>query len=204
MHHVAELYTALYAEHNDIIQGLEKEHQECISNRKLITTVVGGGVTTIGAAGLAAIAAETVGFGMIGIPMPLLTIAGIIGTGLGASIIHKRKDIAENTNLIKSTFESLEKYYKQLPKDLREGWANINMSHTLSEYLKSKYIKEDVYLPDEYPRALSRDQGVISAPHNNLDSENSDNSSDANIGGESESLLGDIREDEASFQITAE
>jgi hypothetical protein len=51
--------------------------------------------------------------------------------------------------LLKYSFKSVEQYYKQLPKDLREGWADINMFPKLSEYLKEAYPANKIYLHNE-------------------------------------------------------
>lgn len=144
--HVKSLYSQLYDEYAEVITNLEKEYHECAWFRENIEVFGGrciGGGTVVGGVVAGGIALS----GGTGLIFLLTGIPSLIG-GIGGYI--KKKQISENSDsLLKYSFKSVEQYYKQLPKDLREGWADINMFPKLSEYLKEAYPANKIYLHNE-------------------------------------------------------
>jgi hypothetical protein len=156
--HTKDIYSKLYSSYGELMLSLEKEYAVCVNTRE--DFILGGscaaaGVATVtGVATIACMVAETVTFGAVGIPIPIFTLLGIMisgGTGTAAVAGYKREEIAENFELFKIGFAPVEKYYKQLPKDLREAWAEINMSPVLVSYLKEAFPENKIYAPDEVP-----------------------------------------------------
>jgi len=45
----------------------------------------------------------------------------------------------------KNNIIEIEKYYKQLPKDLREEWVNANTFSKLFDHLKMKFPEDKIY-----------------------------------------------------------
>lgn len=144
--HVKNLYAQLYNEYNDVITNLEKEYHDCTWHRENIKVFLGGGISsgvvTGGVtAGVIALSGGTGG---------LFAIAALPFLGSLGGAYMKKKEISENLDYsLKDSFKSVEKYYKQLPKDLREGWASINTFPKLSEYLKKTYPENKIYSYDE-------------------------------------------------------
>lgn len=128
--HVKNFYSKLFSEYQGILTNLEKEYKQCIDKRE---NAVGVGAVGVGAVG-------GIVLGSVGFP-PLL-----IGSSLGAYWAYlKRKKISENFDLFKLGFNKVEEYYKQLPKELREAWADINMFPNLSKHLKDSYPEDKIY-----------------------------------------------------------
>jgi len=140
--HVKNLYSQLYDEYADAITNLEKEYHNCVDYREnlVVGTGLTGGLVTGGVtAGAIALSGATGGiFAIVAIPFLASS---------GGAYWYKKK-ISENSDY-KCGFKSVEQYYKQLPKDLREAWADINMFPKLSEYLKEAYPANKIYLHNE-------------------------------------------------------
>jgi hypothetical protein len=145
--HIRTLYSELYSNHKDAITKLEGEYEKW---HKVRESVVVGGTLGVGAVVGATIgvAVESIVLGaIIGVPLPLITITtAAVSGGVGYA---KRNEISKNFELFKLGFKEVEFYYKQLPKELREKWAEINTFPKLSQYLKGKYAENKIYSSEE-------------------------------------------------------
>ncbi len=138
---VSQVYSQLYVQYNHAITNLEEEYHNCVGKRENLVMGTGG---TAGAIATGATIAVISG----GLALPFLGL-GALGVAGGGAMYYK-KTISENTNLLGTIgFDKVEKYYKQLPKDLREQWASINMFPKLTEYLKTQYPTNKIYTPFE-------------------------------------------------------
>jgi len=142
--HVKNLYAQLYDEYNNVITNLEKEYNQCAAYREKLVVGTGGiGGAVLGIGGTTAV---TVMSG--GTLTPFVLLGGLLGVGTGGGAYWYKKKLSENSDY-KYGFESVGKYYKLLPKDLRENWADINTFPKLSEYLKKTYPGNKTYSCDE-------------------------------------------------------
>lgn len=162
MKHIKDCYAELYLGYNETITNLEQSYKDCINQREGVINKLKVGTGVAGLAGVGggavmAMLAESVAFGAItGIPLPLISIgAGLVTGGVSFGVHKYQKALVENpsinidTKLLSFSFDPVEKYYKQLPKDLREMWSNINTPLQLSEYLKNKYPENKIYQLEE-------------------------------------------------------
>ena len=138
--YVKNLYSQLYNEYNEVMTNLEKEYDQCISYREKVVVGAGGAGGVI--LGIGATSAVTIISG--GTLAPFVFFGGFLGVGTGGGAYWYKKKLSENSDYT-GGFDSVGQYYKQLPKDLRESWADINVFPKLSEYLKKTYPANEIY-----------------------------------------------------------
>jgi hypothetical protein len=142
--HVQNVYTQLYDEHNNVITNLEKEYDKCVDHREKLVIETGG----IGGAALGIVGATALTVMSGGTFTPFILLGGLLGAGTGGGAYLYKKQLAENCDY-EYGFDAVGQYYKQLPKDLRESWADINTFPKLAEYLKKSYPENKIYSRDE-------------------------------------------------------
>lgn len=142
--HVQNVYTQLYDEHNNVITNLEKEYDKCVDHREKLVIETGG----IGGAALGIVGATALTVMSGGTFTPFILLGGLLGAGTGGGAYLYKKQLAENFDY-EYGFDAVGQYYKQLPKDLRESWADINTFPKLAEYLKKSYPENKIYSRDE-------------------------------------------------------
>lgn len=177
--HVKNLYAQLYDEYKNVITNLEEEYDKCVDCREKL--FIGGGISGI-TLGIVGVTALTVMSGGMGAPFVLLS--GLLGGGTGGGVAYwYKKQLAENIDVgLEDSFKSIEHYYKQLPKDLRENWADINTFPKLAEYLKNSYPENKIYshyinipmraIEEDQEEPINKENETIQAMGDNDNGEN--------------------------------
>ncbi len=124
--YIGDTYETLYSQYHDAISALQHEYESYVAARENSVAICGCIV------GLGSI---VTGFLTGGATM-LLDIAGG-GCAIAAGFLGKNKLATKLP--ISWLAGNVEECYKQIPGDLREGWAEIVTFPEFSEYLKSKY-----------------------------------------------------------------
>lgn len=157
MKNIKDCYSKLYSVYEEIITELDKSYADYTSKKA-------AAIFTEQAKFFGTITATGIGVAIIGgitqmLPSSVVKTQFTSGFTGGAVILaggnifftyNRLKELIENPiNCKLLSFDSVEKYYKQLPKDLREAWANITTFSQLSEHLKNKYPEDKIYQLDE-------------------------------------------------------
>lgn len=122
-----------------IIEELEKAYNSYIVNKKIVVDVV---LDTVSISGGLVLTASTFGIGtVLGITM----LGGIIFLEENVKKIYQKELLqAISVGELGNTKE-IEKYYKQLPKKLREEWAKDNIFAKLAKYLVDMFPEDRIY-----------------------------------------------------------
>jgi len=127
---------SLYIDYKPIIEKLNAAYHSYIKTKQMITDGGQGVVLVAGSALLASV----LGTGAVGVSI-------ITGTALCIGFCGKlyKKELlnAFFRDELGDTKE-IEKYYKQLPKALREKWIDDNIFAKLAKHLKETFPDEDI------------------------------------------------------------
>ncbi|MFY9589948.1 hypothetical protein [Rickettsia endosymbiont of Halotydeus destructor] len=138
--------------HTLIIEELNKSYLSYIKNKEAVIETGTIGIT-LGTVGLATL----FGFGWVGVP---LVIGSILFVGRTKEAYKKELLQALSIGEL-GDIEEIKKYYKQLPKDLREKWTNDYAFSKLADYLKMEFSKNDEAPNFTYPILDNIEEGWV-------------------------------------------
>lgn len=140
--HIKDIYDELYSEYREITTKLES------AVTRLNVTIL----ATAGSAAAIPILVDYMTYMLTG--FPIFTLIAMYG-----GMMANSSGMGFQNLVLKKNLEQVERYYKQLPKDLRETWAEINdVYHWLSNYLKKKYSEDSTHRFDESEYINHQDQ----------------------------------------------
>jgi hypothetical protein len=142
-----------YFNHKLIIEELNKSYNSYIKNKEAVieTGTIGITIATVGLVTLC-------GFGWVA-AVPLVMGSILL---VGRSKEEYKKELLQALSVGElGNITEIEKYYKQLPKDLREKWANDNAFFKLAEHLKIGFSENRAYNIDEAPNFNHQISGSI-------------------------------------------
>ncbi|WP_341792841.1 MULTISPECIES: hypothetical protein [unclassified Rickettsia] len=123
-----------------IIEELNKSYNSYIQNKEAVIELgaLGINVATVGVVTL---------FGWIAVPLAIGSILLV-----GRTKEAYKKELLQTLSVGElGNVAEIEKYYKQLPKDVREKWAKDNAFSKLADHLKIEIPENRIYNIDEVP-----------------------------------------------------
>ncbi|KJV92115.1 hypothetical protein [Rickettsia bellii] len=126
-----------------IIRELEKSYDSYIKNKEIVINVV---LDTVTIGGGLVLTTSTVG---VGTALGITILGSIIFSENCIRKVYKKKLLNALSVGKLGDVEEIEKYYKQLPKKLREDWSDANFFPKLADHLKEKFFEDKIYSFDK-------------------------------------------------------
>lgn len=128
-------------DYSPVIEELKKAYKNYIITKDALIEVCTFGMN-----------AGTIGlFSVLGPGMVVLLVAGsVLAIGKAKEVYKKELLNALSIGELGDVTE-IEKYYKQLPKKLREEWSDDNFFPKLANHLKEKFFEDKIFGIDKNP-----------------------------------------------------